>query len=1078
MADLSLRGYIRQLEKINSNDIASEHTYRPVFQHFVQTTIGPNFQVINEPLKEKSNAPDFAIVDAQGVKVGYIECKSYGHNLDIAEKSEQLKRYRENFPNLILTNYVEFRYYDEGILRLMASVNENTKRLETIFSIFCSYATMIDNPTDLSGKMAKLASELKVSIIKTLNSDPDGRLSQLLKSYREILIPDLSPTDYADMQAQTITYGLFITRCLNQENSKISHLQLSSQSPSPFIKEALHFINESIDDEDVSWLIRKIKELFHSVDIPQFIELFKSEGKRHPIVHFYEDFLEAYDKELRKSRGVYFTPKPAVSFIVKSVNTLLQQKFDLQDGLAHNDNNQPLVILDPAVGTGTFLLEVISNIRESVISKFGDGAWPIYVVENLIPRIFGFELQMAPYAVCHLNLALSLDTGNLPKSKKVQFGVYLTNTLQRPDPVGNDSGSPFAFHMYKEAEAADKVKLEDPVMVVLGNPPYSGHSANNNNWIRSLLRGRDLSDPNEGTTSSYFHLGGAKIQEANLKWLNDDYVKFIRFAQWRIEQTGKGVIGFITNHSWMDNPTFRGMRASILGDFDEIYLLNLHGNANKGLKQWKGEIDENIFDIKQGVAILLLVKLEEPKNTLAKVWYAEMRGTRQQKYQWLEENCIHTVTWKELKMVDPSYYFVPINYKMEQVYKCGWNIKNIFRISSTGVVTSKDELVIAQTHGELKATVQDITELPESSVKEKYGIHKESNEWNIKNAKSDLLENMDPNKFIKPIRYRPFDTKVTWYTGKSKGFMCRPRRAVMKNMLNGGNIGLIICRQQSQFDEWAHCSVTSDIVEACALSGKTKEICHLFPLFEISSSDDLIGFKNDRRHNLDSQFVNLFIKNIGLKFDSEFDDLDGDRFGPMSIFFYIFAVLSSPSYRSRYSEFLRRDFPHVPIPTSYILFKKLHDFGKNLSRCHNDGIESVPAITKFEVIDEKKSSKELNCVELVKYEALGNEDKGRVWISQRMNVDTDNIISGRFFNSVPAKVWNYKIGSYRPAEKWLKDRVGQSLGFSDIEKYARICGLISLSIRNMELIDETIKEHGGWDDAFYTGNSCKSDVLS
>ena len=1066
MADGLVREYIEQLEKISATGLAGEHSYRSIFQQLVETLVGSNFQIINEPSKEKHGAPDFIVIDIQDIRIGYIECKNYGCDLNIIETSEQLKRYRQNFPNLILTNYSEFRYYDKGVLRLTTHLSNknNIQQLDTMFSIFCGHKTKINSPKDLAKKMANLARELKLCIVNTINLNPDAELASLLKGYKKVLIPDLSPTEFADMQAQIITYGKFTARCLDQE-TKINYLQGTNKITSPFIKEALNFIDQNATDDKIIWLIEKIEEMFDHVDILKFLKAFKAAENKHPIVHFYEDFLEAYDKELRRSRGVYFTPKPVVTYIVRSVDNVLRYKFNFKNGLAHVDENQPLVVLDPAVGTGTFLLEVISKVKETIINEFGAAIWPSYVKEHLVPRIFGFEIQMAPYSVCHLSLTLSLGVENLPKSAGSYIGVYFTNTLQKPNPVEDDSETFFARNIYKEAEAADKIKLEYPVMVVLGNPPYSGHSANNNIWIKSLLRGEDLSSPGGKATGSYFHIDGERIPEGNLKWLNDDYVKFIRFAQWRIETTGRGVIGFVTNHSWLDNPTFRGMRASLLNDFDEIYIVNLHGSAKKGLKRINNKIDENVFNIQQGVSILIFVRFKDSDNNTAKVYYSEIFGSRAEKYTWLENNNLCSTSWTRLRLVDPFFYFVPVNYDLEKEYNSGWSVNDIFLVSSPGIVTARDRVAIAPTADELKTIAQEMINLPEDEFREKYSIKKDSSEWKIEHAKLDLIEHSNPDEFIKRIFYRPFDTRVTWYSGKSKGFICRPRKRVMKNMISGKNIGLVTCRQQSQSEEWAHCSVTGNIVEACAVSNKSKEICHMFPLFLISSDDGMMKIGNGRHHNFDSLFCDELGARIGLKFEPKLEGLSDNWFGPDCIFYYIYSVLNCPSYRSRYSEFLMRDFPRVPFPSNVDFFMKLVGLGKQLVRLHMEKIDLVCGEPKFEYVGKDELLKETNVIKCVKFEKAGSGDRGRVWISQGRGSGPNAPINGKFFENVLTAAWNYRIGSYRPVEKWLKDRVGQGLGFADIERYIQICGLVTHSVEVMELIDKCVDEYGGWEGA-------------
>ncbi len=626
----ALRAYVREVSGTRATGQATEHSYRPFLKTLLEALGGDGVTALNEPSQVACGAPDF-IVERDGVPIGHVECKDVGADLDSVEGSEQLRRYRDGLPNLVLTDYVEFRWYVDGELRgdaARAGRSDGQGGLrydgagagevaDLLAAFFDADAPVVDNSRDLARRMAGKARLLRNGVVSIFASEGfSGPLGDLLDAYREVLIGDLNYLEFADLQAQTAAYGLFAARCRHDLSGSGPFTRQSAvfAETTPFLQAVFGQIAGPGIDPRTAWVVDDLARLLDRADMEAILENFGSSTVgRDPVVHFYEDFLTAYDYELREMRGVYYTPEPVVSYIVRSVDRILRGKFGLTDGLADTEVIESadgqaatprVLILDPATGTGTFLREVAANIRETVHGKGLAGAWPEYVQEHLLPRLFGFELLMAPYAICHLKLALEIagpESGfAMPEGRRLN--VFLTNALEEAHESA--TGPLFAHEIARESRSADEVKREKPVMVVLGNPPYSGHSANAGDWITGLMRGRD----GEKSTANYFEVDGAPLGERNPKWLNDDYVKFIRFAQWKIEQTGEGVLGFVTNHSYLDNPTFRGMRQSLMEAFDEIYLLDLHGNARKKERTPEGGADENVFDIQQGVAIGLFVK--------------------------------------------------------------------------------------------------------------------------------------------------------------------------------------------------------------------------------------------------------------------------------------------------------------------------------------------------------------------------------------------------------------------------------------------------------------------------------------
>jgi predicted helicase len=634
-----IAAYLKAIEKALARGNATEHTHRPALKSLLES-LGEGITATNEPKHIKCGAPDLIVMRGD-LPLGHVETKNVGGSLDAAERSEQLQRYLGSLDNLILTEYMEFRWYvrgehvqtarlgtfDAGRGRLRVEPEGAGEVEKLIDNFLTEVVPTINSPKELAERMARVARLIRHAILDALKLEvAGGSLHEQMKGFREVLLHDLDEEQFADMYAQTICYGLFAARVNHRGTEAFTRRHAAHELPrtNPFLRKLFqHVAGPDLDAEPHAWAVDGLAELLNRTNIGAILQDFGRATRREdPVVHFYETFLAAYDPKMREARGVYYTPEPVVSYIVRSVDHILKEDFRLRGGLADatkiklkNANGKgttethKVLILDPATGTGTFLHGVINHIYESF--KQNRGMWSSYVSEHLLPRLFGFELLMAPYAVAHMKLGLQLaDTGYEFETDE-RLRVYLTNTLEEAHEV---SRMPlFTQWLAEEANEASRIKQDAPVMVVLGNPPYSGHSANTGAWIANLLRGRDMLTNTE--TGNYFEVDGKPLGERNPKWLNDDYVKFIRFAQWRIEQTGYGVLAFITNHGYLDNPTFRGMRQSLMETFDDIYVLNLHGNSKKKERAPDGSEDENVFDIQQGVAICLMVKRAGKKET-------------------------------------------------------------------------------------------------------------------------------------------------------------------------------------------------------------------------------------------------------------------------------------------------------------------------------------------------------------------------------------------------------------------------------------------------------------------------------
>ena len=798
-----------------------------------------------------------------------------------------------------------------------------------------------------------------------------------------------------------------------------------------------------------------LSQLLAHADMEAILSDFGRRAMREdPIMHFYETFLAAYDPGLRERRGVYYTPEPVISYIVRSVDHLLQERFDCPEGLADYSmsdyetlddvggeqkpvkrQSHRVLVLDPACGTGSFLYAVIDHIRESFRRSGNLGMWNGYVKEHLLPRIFGFELMMAPYAMSHLKLGMQLAAQDMPEEHRTDwaydFGsderlaVYLTNSLEQAEQQIPTMFGPLRV-ITEEANAASKIKRDLPIMVVLGNPPYSGHSSNASRvngkltWIGELVE-------------DYKQVDGKSLGERNPKWLQDDYVKFIRFGQWRIQQSGSGVLAFITNHSYLDNPTFKGMRQQLMDTFSDIYLLDLHGNTLKKETAPDGSADSNVFDIRQGVAIALFVK-DPGKSGPAQVHHAELYGKREAKYETLSETDISNTDWELLQPQSPNYLFKPWDYELADEYERWRKITDIMPINSAGVVTGQD-----------KVSIQWSSERMKQIVRERLSADAEVD-----------------NELLTPILYRPLDKRYTYY---NNAFITRTRSNVMRHMLAGTNIGLTTCRQQARAgDPWQLCGVSDSIIESCLISNITREINSLFPLYIYPSEQEVaqgLYAPNQREPNLSPAFTADMEQRLGLRFiPGGKSDLD-ETFGPEDVFHYIYGVFHSPTYRERYDQFLRADFPRVPLTDDIELFRALVKLGSELTAIHLLKSQSVSAVeVSFPVAED-------NLVEKAhpKYYAPGEKpsgegapiERGRVYISKSNRRSGKQ---GQYYDGVSPDVWASRIGGYKPMDKWLKDRKGRTLSFDDIKHYQNIAAALQETIRLTAEIDAAVTDAG------------------
>lgn len=1048
----SAAAYLKKIAAVYASGDATELTYRPALQALLEQAGGGAVTAVHEPRRTECGAPDF-IVLRNGAPIGHVECKGIGANLGRAARSEQLRRYLDALPNLLLTDYLSFRWYHDGSLRLEAHLarcaadgklrgeKNGAAELEKLLGEFFSAdALTVAAATELAGRMAAQARLLYGGIVRILQGDEKqhGNLGGLLDDYRKALIPQLSVEQFADMQAQTAAYGLFAARCRHRpEAGRFTRKDAVFIETNPFLHEVFVRIAGPKMDGRISWIADNLAELLGRADMRSVLEDFGGgDREQDPVIHFYENFLKAYDPKLREMRGVYYTPAPVVSWIVRSIDFLLREKFNLADGLAdagrfgfcpgpgaETEEAHRVLILDPAAGTGTFLCGVIDRVYRTVCDQGVGNGWSDYVREHLLPRLFGFEFLMAPYAICYLKMEMKLAETGIDAAAAVKdrrLNVYLTNTLEKSEETV--AGPVFAHEIVREANEAHAVKQKKPVMVVLGNPPYSGHTANKGEWIKKLLHGSD----DGRAVADYFSVDGAPLGERNPKWLNDDYVRFMRFAHWRIAQTGEGVLGFITNHAWIDNPTFRGMRQSLLEDFDEIYILDLHGNSRKKERAPDGGKDENVFDIQQGVAVGLFIKRRGGDGARpARVFHADLWGRRREKFGLLEDSDVDSTAWSELAPDAPDYLFVSRDVSLAEEYEKGWKVTEIFPHGGVGITTARDRMAVDFVRAPLLGRASMFRDSRESDrdLCDSLQIPMKKG-WDVAKARQILQEEERLGDFVNPVLYRPFDRRLIFY---HDALVWRTVKKVMCHMLAGKNIGLCIGRAGHVVgsEEWNLVHIADSPTDINLFRRGGNYLCPLYLYPENGSPNGSLD--NSRKLN------------IAPKFMAAVEEALGAKPRPEEVFHYIYAVLHSPEYRRRYRDFLKMDFPRIPLPGNAALFRQLAAEGETLARHHLMRDTGARA-------DKPRFTGKGGCmVEKVRY--AGN----KVHINDR-----------QCYSPVAEPIWNHVIGGYRPAQKWLQDRKGRELKYEDILHYMDICAVLAETLRAMRRIDQAAAKHGGW----------------
>ncbi|ACI28050.1 adenine specific DNA methyltransferase [Helicobacter pylori G27] len=991
------------------------------------------FKIEHEPKKDKQGGqPDFRI-SYQGLNIGYIENKRVGTDLRKiveSEKSKQILKYLELNPNLMLTDYLNFVWVgkDEENKPLIkreisvASLDELSKPLkpnpqterdliELFKSFFNHEAVPITNAKDFATRLSAPTKYLKDALI---TYQKDMQVSSIFKNFKEYLYEELSCEDFSDAFAQTLTYSLFIAK-LNHPFEKIDLNNVRSSIPKNFavIREMADFLKRLDAIKDIQWLLNEILSLINHVDMDSILKDLNDD--KDPYLHFYETFLSAYDPKLREKKGVYYTQDSVVKFIINALDSLLKTHFkDAPLGLKSALDNENIKPLDFATGTGTFLLEAFRKALE--VRKTSDGGTSTKEdkYQNLLKQFYGFEYLIAPYAIAHLNLSQAFKE-EFKKSLKENdaLKIILTNTLIQPSEIIAYRGLNPIFE--KELSNAQEIKKNENILIITGNPPYSGASENKGlfEWevkatygiepefqtieieknvkladkIQTLLKNiqkqKESSSKDALKALKSLHSKYKLQKEKNPKWLLDDYVKFMRFAQNKIESLGHGLFGFISNNAFLDNPTFRGLRRSLLECYDELYILNLHGNARKKEETPQGAKDENVFNIMQGVSINLFVK--KAQATKPKICYYDVYGERAKKYAFLAQNDLNSIEWLELTPRAPFYLLLPLKTPLLDEYEQGFSVQEMFQISSVGIVTGKDRIFIANNTESLKEQVL-----------------RYCNEFN--------------EQCVKDIHYRPFDIRKVYYDTKK---LERARENTFKHMLPSPptnpktpnqtrkNVALNTPRQLKNNDKsWTQCFISSSINDQGLSSGGNGAGVN-YPLYQFNNPNYTENFTPEFRSFIDKHY--------------------NHSFEPLEVLGYIYALLYSPNYRKRYEDFLKNDYPKILFTNNKDLFRALSLLGIELIGLHVLNKESLNySFEKLKDANIGESCYKEAHDRIIKKPSHSKPD-------QRLYIN-----SSAYFRGVSKEIHDYRIGGYGVLDKYLKSHKNEPCDFDRVTNIIKV----------------------------------------
>jgi hypothetical protein len=1024
-------------------DHKTEHTDRGAMEALLQAlaaTQNPDTRIQHEPKRNAKGAPDFKVQNHASI-VGYVENKKIGENLDKILKSEQIVKYQTLSHNIIVNDYLQWVWLRDGKIvarevlcyesdlenRKVALKADRVKAVSDLILGFLSVAPEgVGRASELALALATRAHWLRDYLAEELDRQQrdksQDRLFGLYEAFKTQVFQDLTLNEFADAFAQTLAYGLFLA-ALNAEKDIVTLRTAPDYVPGSFqlIRELVEFLPllNSATYTEIKWVVEEILAIVNTMDVAAIHEdlSFRSRKassqkmqaqdeeewrlfSKDPFIYFYEDFLGKYDAKLKKSRGVYYTPPPIVNFIVRAIDDILKDTFGIADGLA---DHKRVTVLDFACGTGTFLVEVLERIFDTIGPD--SGKRDLIIKEHILKNIFGFEYLIAPYTIAHLKLSQYLNERQYKLAAGERIQVYLTNTLEPISPQKN-----FTLpELTRETEAAQSIK-DKPILVITGNPPYSGHSKNKGKWITGLIEDYrkgfpELKKPGQG------------------KWLQDDYVKFIRFAQWKMSAVDEGIVALITNHSFLDNPTFKGMRKSLSESFNRIYLLDLHGSTKRNSY---GKADENVFDIEQGVAISLFVKTKKYDDRI--ILRYDLNGSRQKKYVTCSSLTMNEMIWKNVKLTAPYFLFQQKNDTIFQSYENFFRITEMFfspKEPAPGLVTTHDDFAISFTKEDAIRKVNNlISSKTESDARKQYKLCKQS-QWSYEKAKSELSKTEWISDLIK-INYRPFDIRWTFY---NRNISVHLRKRTMQYMTGGENYAILTSRQVKSGIDWHQVFLSNLIVESSCISNKTSEIGYIFPLFRTLSDEEMSEV--DLFYRMKPRNRRKIIENFKSEFRSFIDQKYNHHFLPEEIFGYIYAILHAPTYRTVFAEFLRLDFPRIPFVESKAKFETLSALGWDLAQKHL--LKEVPKLGLGAFLG-----------------------KGDYQVEKPVYADAEQAVfinKTQHFKPVPRVVWEFHIGGYQVIDKYLKSRKGRTLSLDEIENVANVCNVLQFTIHRMAEID-------------------------
>lgn len=1063
---------------------ANERSYYPILCEFIQNyaskTILNGVMAISEEsltVDDKNiGFPDITIRRQNGHLIGWWEVKLPDDSLAKESFREQFTKYKDSLENILITNLREWQVWqwdDDGKPQKVSEVlfdvsnfaiGEDKKLENLLTNFFEGKPYEAKTPKQLALALAKKALLLSKQVEESFNEqDGNSDLAMLKQTFEKTLIQDISTHQFANMIAETMAYSLFLAFLEHIHRGKEEEITLTS---------AIDYLPTNVPIlADLYSLVRQVSKgnakiqdatqlLIDQLKVSQmnriYHKLVEHKPGEDPVIQFYEPFLKEYDPKEREARGVYYTPKPVVDFIIRSVDIILKEKFGKEKGLA----NESVQVLDPATGTGTFLMSAIQEIytgirKENIIlgSEMVQKEFNKIVINHILKHFFAFELLVAPYAIAHLKLTLLLEefgfnfvsTKSDSDDDNDRLKIYLANTLDDPNAKGDQgqAGGNFESIAFPsipvESEKARRIKNDAPIIAIVGNPPYSSVSTNIGKWVKELV-------------NDYLYIDGIRIEEKSKRNnLQNDYVKFIRFAQWKLSQAEKGVIGFITDNSYLDGKTFRGMRKNLLDIFSEIFILNLHGDSKRKEKSPEGLADKNVFDITQGVAIVFLIKNESNKTEKGIYYFDLLASKKDIKFDWLNSHNFTDIT-KKLLPKTPNYYFIPIDTLMEEEWNSFISIKDIFSAYGTGIKTNRDGFVVDFDANQLLARMSDFynNDISDEDVAQKYNL-KENYVWKVSKARSKFKSSPISNNKVISFNYRPFDTRKLYF---DDAVVFNPRKVVTTQFFNK-NLGFMTSNQIST-GSFHHTFVSSLPLDICSLSLQTREAVVCAPLYIYSSStqrsllDELII----RKHNLSSKIIDKIQDQ--LKLDFLFDG-QGDlqkTFGPEDVFYYAYAVFHSPTYRNRYTEQLKIDFPHLPLTDDKGLFAKLVSFGRELVNLHLLG-ENPFDSSKTILNESDKWNIKIGGQKQVDLEDWKITDTRYDDVNKRVYVN-----STQYFEGIDKQVWDFMIGGYKACESWLKYRkkAQRSLSTEDLKHFMKIIVSLRETIRIMREIDQAIPE--------------------